>query len=74
MKTISLEELKIRIEYGLFYCIETTEFEDIKCEGCVFSQKDDCLRDNYNFAAIAAHDFGTLTEVVIDDLEQFKIK
>ena len=31
-------------------------------------------RELYDWKAISAHDFGTLTEVIIEDLEQFKIK
>lgn len=53
----------------------------IQCTKCVFYLQDGALNQKcmsalgmYDFAAIKSYDFGTITEVVIDDLEQFKIK
>jgi len=68
----SVEYLKDSIEkHGTYMC-------EGECIDCLFlcSYTLDCYSSfaDYDFAAISTHDFGTLTEVTIEDLEQFKIK
>ena len=69
MKTISVKELKVGIEYANGF-----DCENVICSNCIFDLQNDCngQSHSYDWKAIFSHDFGDKTEVTIADLAQFK--